>query len=137
VGVRSTSLPRCRPAASRLAAASEAKRFLAGAALSATDSISVFQARSAGTCPASAGCCAAAFGAGVNGFFFGHGRERDPADQRRTVVQATAKGRKLVEKLSAHHRGALRLRWKSHWASKSWPQLYALLDELIELEQPE
>jgi DNA-binding MarR family transcriptional regulator len=24
-------------------------------------------------------------------------RERDPADQRRTVVQATAKGRKLVE----------------------------------------
>src|SRR5262249_31946585 len=27
-------------------------------------------------------------------------RERDPEDQRRTVVEATAKGRKLVEKLS-------------------------------------
>ncbi|HXE47490.1 MAG TPA: homoprotocatechuate degradation operon regulator HpaR, partial [Ramlibacter sp.] len=27
-------------------------------------------------------------------------RERDPADQRRTVVEATAKGLKLVEKLS-------------------------------------
>src|SRR5436190_492440 len=27
-------------------------------------------------------------------------RERDPADQRRTVVQATAKGLKLVDKLS-------------------------------------
>src|SRR5215212_10396598 len=29
-------------------------------------------------------------------------RERDPADQRRTVVEATAKGMKLVEKLSRH-----------------------------------
>src|SRR6476659_11498440 len=27
-------------------------------------------------------------------------RERDPADQRRTVVEATAKGRRLVDKLS-------------------------------------
>src|SRR3954468_3235605 len=27
-------------------------------------------------------------------------RERDPADQRRTVIEATAKGRKMVERLS-------------------------------------
>lgn len=62
-------------------------------------------------------------------------RERDPADQRRTVVQATAKGTKLVEKLSrtieAHY----------EWMEKSLgkdklAQLYALLDEVIELEQP-
>jgi len=62
-------------------------------------------------------------------------RERDPADQRRTVVEATAKGQKLVEKLSRtiqSHYG---------WMEKSLgkqklAQLYALLDELIELEQP-
>ena len=36
-------------------------------------------------------------------------RERDPADQRRTVVEATPKGRKLVERLSRTHRGALRV----------------------------
>jgi homoprotocatechuate degradation regulator HpaR len=62
-------------------------------------------------------------------------RERDPADQRRTVVQATARGRKLVEKLShvveAHY----------GWMEKSLgkqklTELYGLLDELIELEQP-
>jgi homoprotocatechuate degradation regulator HpaR len=62
-------------------------------------------------------------------------RERDPADQRRTVVEATAKGRKLVERLSftieAHYQ----------WLEKSLgkpklAQLYALLDELIELEGP-
>jgi len=62
-------------------------------------------------------------------------RERDPDDQRRTVVQATAKGRKLVEKLShvveAHY----------GWMEKSLgkqklTELYGLLDELIELEQP-
>ncbi|WP_332777648.1 homoprotocatechuate degradation operon regulator HpaR [Polaromonas sp.] len=62
-------------------------------------------------------------------------RERDPADQRRTVVEATVQGLKLVEKLSrtieAHYA----------WMEKSLgkqklTQLYALLDELIELEQP-
>lgn len=62
-------------------------------------------------------------------------RERDPADQRRTVVEATPKGHKLVEKLSrtiqAHY----------EWMEKSLgkqklAQLYVLLDELIELEQP-
>lgn len=62
-------------------------------------------------------------------------RERDPADQRRTVVEATPKGMKLVEKLSrtieAHY----------EWMEKSLgkqklTELYALLDQLIELEQP-
>ena len=62
-------------------------------------------------------------------------RERDPADQRRTVVEATAKGLKLVEKLSqtveAHYA----------WMEKSLgkqklAELYELLDRVIELEQP-
>jgi homoprotocatechuate degradation regulator HpaR len=62
-------------------------------------------------------------------------RARDPEDQRRTVVQATAKGLKLVQRLSrtieAHY----------EWMEKSLgkqklAQLYALLDEVIELEQP-
>ena len=62
-------------------------------------------------------------------------RERDPADQRRTAVQATANGLKLVEKLSrvieAHY----------GWMEKSLgkrklTELYGLLDEVIELEQP-
>lgn len=62
-------------------------------------------------------------------------RARDPEDQRRTVVQATTKGVKLVQRLSrtieAHY----------EWMEKSLgkqklAQLYALLDEVIELEQP-
>ena len=62
-------------------------------------------------------------------------RERDPSDQRRTAVQATPKGLKLVEKLSrvveAHY----------GWMEKSLgkqklTELYALLDEVIELEKP-
>jgi homoprotocatechuate degradation regulator HpaR len=62
-------------------------------------------------------------------------RERDPADQRRTVVQATARGLKLVDRLSrvieAHY----------GWMEKSLgkqklTELYALLDEVIELEKP-
>jgi len=62
-------------------------------------------------------------------------RERDPADQRRTVVEATPKGLKLVDKLSrtveAHY----------EWMEKSLgkqklAELYELLDEVIELEQP-
>jgi DNA-binding MarR family transcriptional regulator len=62
-------------------------------------------------------------------------RERDPADQRRTVVQATPKGMKLVARLQqtieAHY----------EWMEKSLGkqklgELYALLDALIELEQP-
>ncbi len=62
-------------------------------------------------------------------------RERDPADQRRSVVQATAKGRKLVEKLSltieAHYAWMEQSMGKQKLAA-----LYALLDQLIELEQP-
>ena len=63
-------------------------------------------------------------------------RERDPADQRRTVVEATAKGRKLVDRLSqaveAHYQ------WMEKQLGKpKLQQLYALLDELIELEQPQ
>ena len=62
-------------------------------------------------------------------------RARDPADQRRTVVEATAKGTRMVGKLSrsieAHY----------DWMEKSLgkqklSQLYVLLDEVIELEQP-
>ena len=62
-------------------------------------------------------------------------RERDPADQRRSVVEATPKGLKLVDRLSftieAHYQ----------WLEKSLgkqklAQLYELLDELIELEGP-
>ena len=61
-------------------------------------------------------------------------RERDPADQRRTVVEATPKGIKLVEKLSrtveAHYA----------WMEKSLgkrqlAELYELLDRVIALEQ--
>ena len=62
-------------------------------------------------------------------------RERDPADQRRTVVEATAKGRKMVERLSttveSHYR------WLEQSLGKQkLAQLYQLLDELIALEQP-
>ncbi|MDR6534309.1 homoprotocatechuate degradation regulator HpaR [Variovorax soli] len=62
-------------------------------------------------------------------------RARDPADQRRTVVEATAKGTQMVQQLSrtieAHYA----------WMEKSLgkqklSQLYVLLDEVIELEQP-
>jgi homoprotocatechuate degradation regulator HpaR len=62
-------------------------------------------------------------------------RERDPADQRRTVVEATAKGRKLVDRLSttieAHYQ------WLEQKLGKpKLAELYLLLDQLIELEQP-
>lgn len=62
-------------------------------------------------------------------------RERDPSDQRRTVVQATAKGRKMVDRLSdgieTHYR------WLEQSLGKQkLAQLYELLDELIALEQP-
>ena len=62
-------------------------------------------------------------------------RERDPADQRRTVIAATGKGLKLVEKLSrtieAHYA------WMEQSLGKEkLSRLYELLDEVIELEQP-
>ncbi len=61
-------------------------------------------------------------------------RARDPADQRRTVVQATAKGRKLVDQLS----GAIEAHYTAIEMSlgkQKLAQLYELLDHLIELEQ--
>lgn len=62
-------------------------------------------------------------------------RERDPADQRRTVVEATAKGLKLVEKLS--HTIEAHYAWMEKSLGKEkLSQLYELLDEVIELEQP-
>lgn len=62
-------------------------------------------------------------------------RERDPADQRRTEVQATTRGRELVDQLSnaveAHYR------WlETQLGKQQLAQLYGLLDQLIELEQP-
>lgn len=61
-------------------------------------------------------------------------RERDPADQRRSVVEATAKGLKLVEKLS------LTIEEHYGWMEKSLgkqklAELYELLDDVIELER--
>jgi homoprotocatechuate degradation regulator HpaR len=62
-------------------------------------------------------------------------RERDPADQRRTVVEATPKGLKLVEKLS--HTIEAHYAWMEKSLGKAkLSQLYELLDEVIELEQP-
>lgn len=62
-------------------------------------------------------------------------RERDPADQRRTVVQATAKGAKLVQKLS--HSIERHYDWMEKSLGKErLSQLYGLLDQVIELEQP-
>src|SRR4051812_47240561 len=61
-------------------------------------------------------------------------RERDPEDQRRTVIEATAKGRKMVERLSnsveAHY-----LWLEKSLGKQKLVQLYGLLDELIALEQ--
>ncbi len=61
-------------------------------------------------------------------------RERDPADQRRTVVEATPKGLKMVDRLSTtvetHYQWLERSLGRQKLA-----QLYALLDELIALEQ--
>ncbi len=62
-------------------------------------------------------------------------RERDPADQRRTVVQATPRGKRLVRNLSdsveAHYA------WLEQSLGKQkLAQLYELLDQLIALEQP-
>src|SRR3954447_9132524 len=62
-------------------------------------------------------------------------RERDAEDQRRTVVEATNKGRKMVERLQdtveSHYR------WLEQSLGKQkLSQLYGLLDELIALEHP-
>lgn len=62
-------------------------------------------------------------------------RARDSADQRRTVVAATAKGRKLVQEL-AHGVEAHYARMERALGKDKLGQLYELLDELIALEEP-
>ena len=62
-------------------------------------------------------------------------RERDPADQRRTVVEATPHGMKLVKRLSTSIESHYEWMEKSLGKAKL-TQLYGLLDELIALEQP-
>ncbi|VTU16924.1 MULTISPECIES: homoprotocatechuate degradation operon regulator HpaR [unclassified Variovorax] len=62
-------------------------------------------------------------------------RSRHPDDQRSTMIEATAQGRKLVKRLSttieAHYD------WMEQKLGKAkLMQVYALLDELIALEQP-
>jgi DNA-binding MarR family transcriptional regulator len=61
-------------------------------------------------------------------------RSRDPEDQRCTVIEASAHGRKLVKRLStsieAHYK------WMEETLGKDkLEQLYGLLDELITLEK--
>jgi homoprotocatechuate degradation regulator HpaR len=62
-------------------------------------------------------------------------RERDAADQRRTVVCATPRGLALVATLSqsieAHYQ-----RLERGLGKEKLAQLYGLLDELIALEEP-
>jgi homoprotocatechuate degradation regulator HpaR len=61
-------------------------------------------------------------------------RERDAQDQRRTVVEATAKGLKAVQKLS--HTIESHYAWMEKSLGKQkLSQLYELLDQVIELEQ--
>ena len=62
-------------------------------------------------------------------------RERDPADQRRTVVEATSRGLKMVQRLSGTVEG--HYQWLERSLGKQkLAQLYGLLDELIALEHP-
>ena len=60
-------------------------------------------------------------------------RVRDPADQRRTVVKATARGKVLVRRLSltieAHYQ-----QMESVLGKQKLAQLYSLLDALIAME---
>jgi homoprotocatechuate degradation regulator HpaR len=60
-------------------------------------------------------------------------RERDRADQRRTVVEATARGRRLVDKLS--HIVEAHYAWMERsLGPANLEQLYQLLDAVIALE---
>lgn len=62
-------------------------------------------------------------------------RTRDPEDQRRSVVQATPEGLALVKLLSRSI--AAHYAWMEKTLGKQkLTALYALLDELIELEKP-
>ena len=61
-------------------------------------------------------------------------RERDPLDQRRSVVQATLKGLQLVQQLSRtieEHYGWM----EQSLGKRKLAELYELLDEVIELER--
>lgn len=61
-------------------------------------------------------------------------RQKDPTDQRRSVVSATPEGLRLVEQLSkdiAHHYRGL----QQAFGKDKLEELYLLLDELIALEQ--
>jgi homoprotocatechuate degradation regulator HpaR len=62
-------------------------------------------------------------------------RTQDPQDQRRTVVELTDKGRKLVEKL-AHLIEAHYALMEQSLGEQKLAQLYTLLDAIIEVEQP-
>ena len=62
-------------------------------------------------------------------------RERDAADQRRTVVAPTAKGKKAVQKLS-HSIEAHYAFMETSLGKDKLTQLYSLLDAVIELELP-
>ena len=61
-------------------------------------------------------------------------RDRDAGDQRRSVVQATAAGLRLVESLSsaieAHY-----AQMEQVLGKQKLLQLYALLDQVIEMEE--
>jgi homoprotocatechuate degradation regulator HpaR len=60
-------------------------------------------------------------------------RERDPDDQRRTVVEATARGMRLVDRLS--HTVEAHYAWmERQLGTAKLAQLYKLLDEVIALE---
>ncbi|MBE7942105.1 MULTISPECIES: homoprotocatechuate degradation operon regulator HpaR [Ramlibacter] len=60
-------------------------------------------------------------------------RARDPADQRRTVVEATARGLRLVGTLS--HTVEAHYAWmEQELGTAKLAQLYRLLDEVIALE---
>lgn len=63
-------------------------------------------------------------------------RQRDPEDARRTVVQATEQGLRLVNTLS--HTIEAHYQWMEQTLGKDrLQQLYELLDAVIELEQAE
>jgi len=61
-------------------------------------------------------------------------RTQDPADQRRTVVGLTLQGRKTVAKL-AHLIEAHYALMEQSLGKEKLAQLYALLDEVIQMEQ--
>ena len=63
-------------------------------------------------------------------------RERDATDQRRTVVETTAKGRKTVRRLSHSIEAHYGFMEKSLGQQKL-ARLYTLLDAVIALERPQ